>query len=275
MCLGSFQDPGFLTEAMRGARAAFVLTPLDTSLPDLNAEQRLNVSGIVESVRRSGVRQVVALRSWGAEVQERIGGVIACRWLEEGLDSVPGLAVAHLRPPWFMENFLWNLGLISSVGINGLAIDPDVTFPVVAAPDIAVVAAELLGRPEPADRVVRYVTAPREYTMVEATRILGAAIGRPTLRYVRLPDAVLRKALIDRGGLSPDAADLALEIQHGINDGRLVAEPAPVAGGTDLERFAATVFAPAYRQAEPASLRDRLGGLVLRTYLSAAGHRAA
>ena len=44
--IGSFQDRAFLTDTLRGAKAAFVLTPVDVSMPDVNAEQRKNVAGI-------------------------------------------------------------------------------------------------------------------------------------------------------------------------------------------------------------------------------------
>lgn len=79
--IGSFQDRTFLADAFRGARAAFVLTPVDVSLPDINAEQRRNVLGIAAAIRDAGIGHVVTLSSWGAEVPEGIGGIIACHWV--------------------------------------------------------------------------------------------------------------------------------------------------------------------------------------------------
>jgi uncharacterized protein YbjT (DUF2867 family) len=107
-----------------------------------------------------------------------------------------------LRPVWFMENFLWNIGLIKTAGINGLAFRPDVSFPMIAAADIAPVAVEYLTSLAFEGRNVRYLMGPREYTMVEVTRTLGAAIGKPDLRYIEFPDAVFRKGLIGSGGLT-------------------------------------------------------------------------
>jgi len=101
--VGSFQDQGFFEAALRGATAAFVLTPLDISSPDLNAEQRKNVESVAAAIRESDVRHVVLLSSWGAEVPERIGGVIACRWFERALDQIEDLNAVYLRPVWFME----------------------------------------------------------------------------------------------------------------------------------------------------------------------------
>jgi uncharacterized protein YbjT (DUF2867 family) len=273
--VGSFQDPAVLKDAFQTAAMVFVLTPADTSLPDLNAEQERNIHAIAAAVRDSGVPKVVALSSWGAEMPDRIGGIIACRWLEHALDEVPGLDVVHLRPVWFMENFLWNIGLMKSAGINGLAIEPDLAFPMIAASDIATVAGDYLTDPTFNGRTVQYLNGPREYSMTDVTRTLGASIGKPDLRYIRFPDAIMRKGLISNGGLSPNAADLLIETSHGINTRQVTAEPRSPHNTTPttLEEFAEKVFAPKYLAAPEPSLRERLGGTFLRSYLSLPGRR--
>jgi uncharacterized protein YbjT (DUF2867 family) len=193
------------------------------------------------------------------------------------LDEITDLDAVYLRPVWFMENFLWNIGLIKAAGINGLAIKPDVPFPAVATKDIAVVAANYLRSLTFEGRHIHYLSGPRDYTMTEVTRILGASVGKPDLKYVQFPDAVMRKGLISSGGLSPNAADLLIEINHGMNSRRLNAEPRSTQATTPttLEEFARTTFAPQFHAAPGAPLRDRLGGVLLRSYLSATGHRAA
>ncbi|HWD83001.1 MAG TPA: NAD(P)H-binding protein, partial [Kribbella sp.] len=84
--VGSPQDAEFLAGVMDGADAAFVLTPVDVLQPDVNAEQARVVRGTLEAIRRSGLRHVVLLSSWGAELAEPVGGVIATHWFEQGLD---------------------------------------------------------------------------------------------------------------------------------------------------------------------------------------------
>jgi hypothetical protein len=152
-----------------------------------------------------------------------------------------------------------------------------VPFPTIATSDIATVAADYLHSLAFEGHSVRYLNGPREYTMTEVSKALGASVGKPDLRYVRFPDPVMRKGLISSGGLSPNAADLALEINHGINSGRLHAEPRSDSNTTPttLEEFARTTFAPAFHAAPNAGLRDRLSGALLRSYLSMTGHRAA
>jgi hypothetical protein len=139
------------------------------------------------------------------------------------------------------------------------------------------VAAEYLTKLDFKGRNVRYLNGPREYTMTEVTRILGASIGKPDLKYVKFPDAIFRKGLIGGGGLTPNAADLAIEINRGIDSGVVKAEPRSKANTTPttLEQFAKTAFAPAFEAAPNASFSDRLGGLFLRAFLLMTGHSAA
>jgi uncharacterized protein YbjT (DUF2867 family) len=273
---GSLADRAFLTSVFQGARAAFVLTPADYTAQDVNAEQRKNVESMAAAIRDAGVKHVVLLSSWGAELTERSGGIIGCHMFEELLDGISGLNVVHLRPVWFMENFLWNIPLIKMAGINGLAMKPDVPFPTVATRDIAPVAAEYLSTLDFKGRSVHYLNGPRDYTMVEITRILGASVGKPELGYVEFPAAVMRKGLVKSGGLSPNAADIGIEINLGISSGRIKAEPRSKSNTTPttLEEFAKISFAPAFRAAPDASFSDRFSGLFLRAFLFMTGHRA-
>jgi hypothetical protein len=113
--------------------------------------------------------------------------------------------------------------------------------------------------------------------MTEVTRVLGAAIGRPDLKYVEFPDAIFRKGVIAAGGLSPHAADMAVEISRGIDSRLIKAEPRSRLNTTPttLEEFARTTFVPAFKTAPDASFTEKLGGMFLRTYLTLTGRRAA
>src|SRR4051812_48070422 len=137
---GSYDDRAFLGSVFKGATGAFVLTPVDISAKDVNEVQYKVIDSLVEAIRDSGMKHVVLLSSWGAEVPTRVGGIIGCHRFEQRLDEIPNLNVVHLRPVWFMENFLWNIALIKMTGINGFAIRPDVAFPMIATRDIATVA---------------------------------------------------------------------------------------------------------------------------------------
>ncbi len=113
--------------------------------------------------------------------------------------------------------------------------------------------------------------------MTEVTRILGASVGNPDLKYVELPAPVLRKGMIDSGSLSPNAADLLIATNRGIGSRWIKAEVHSRANSTPttLEELATTTFAPAFRAAPDASFSDRLSGTFLRSFLFRTGHRAA
>jgi uncharacterized protein YbjT (DUF2867 family) len=274
--VGALNDRSFLTNVFRGAAAAFVLTPVDAKAHDVNADQKQNVEAIVGAIRDANVRNVVALSSWGADLSEtelKRSGIVGCLWLEEGLNQISNLNVVHLRPVWFMENFLYNIGLIKSANINGLAIKSDFAFPMIATQDIAVVASEYLEKLNFSGRTVRYLCGPRDYTMTEVTAALGKAIGKPNLKYIKFPNFLLRKGMIDNGALSPSGADVAIEINHIIESGKVHAEPRSKMNTTPttLEEFATTTFAPAYRSAPVGPLSDRFGGQILRFLLFLSG----
>lgn len=245
---GSLGDRAFLTSVFRGAAAAYVLSPADSSSPDVNAEQEENVESIAGAVRESSVTHVVLNSSWGADLPDKTGGIAPLHLFEKLLDKVPGLNVVHLRSAYFMENHLWSIGLIKGAGVNGSTFKLDVLFPMVATRDIAAVAADYLANRNFECRTVRYLQGRKNHTMVDVTRILGASIGKPDLEYVEFTEAEYRRGLLG-AGLSPNAADLYIEMIRGINAGRIRGEPRSTTNTsrTTLEEFARTVFAPAFK----------------------------
>jgi uncharacterized protein YbjT (DUF2867 family) len=167
--------------------------------------------------------------------------------LEQALRSLPGLNALLVRAGFFMENFLLNVGLIKSRGINGSAAPADAPMELIATADIGRYVAERLAvRDFSGPRVVNIV-APRPYTMREATAILGAAVDRPDLPYVQFSYADLEQGLVSMG-LKPQMAALYVEMYRGASQGRLAPEPGTetVRLPTSLETFG-HVFAAAYR----------------------------
>jgi len=80
-------------------------------------------------------------------------------------------------------------------------------------------------------------------------KVVGAAIGKPDLQYKQLAAAQLKPALTQMG-MSPNMADLLLEMAEALNSGHMRAlEPrsAQNTTPTTIETFVAEVFAPAYR----------------------------
>lgn len=199
------------------------------------------------ALKRSGVRRVVFLSSLGAEVAEGTGPIAWLHDTEECL-LLLGIDLLILRPGYFYENFYGAIGLIKTQGINGGAIAPDIPVAMTATEDIGrAAAAELLGADFHGSRI-RELLGPRDYTMAEATRILGAKIGKPDLAYVRFQDGEFVKGLT-QAGVSHGVAEAFLELAQAINAGKvrsLHGRTPQTVMPTTLEAFADR-FAAAYR----------------------------
>lgn len=248
---GGVEDTAFVTEALRDADAAFLMTPPNYGAPDMRAEQRRLGGSLIEAVKRSGIKRVVALSSIGADLPSGTGPIAGLHEIENALRAVDGLSAVILRPTYFMENHLGAIGLIQHAGINGGAIRPDTRLPMVATRDIAAVAAEVLSTPTFTGIRVREVLGPRDYSMQEVTTILGQAIGKPDLVYAPFSDADFKMGLTG-AGFSADAADKFVEMSAAFNTGiiqKTATRTAANTTATTLEQFARDVFAPAWRNA--------------------------
>jgi uncharacterized protein YbjT (DUF2867 family) len=241
-------DAAALGRAFAGADRAFLLIPPE--LTDANLRRRQNELGeqLAQAAKAAGIRRVLFISSVNAQYAEGTGPILGLHDMERRLDSMGFPELIHLRPCFFMENHLWGLPLIAQHGIYGTAFSTDAPLPMIATADIAEEAARILLEEPFGQRHTRELLGPREYTMAEATRILGAAIGKPGLKYVQFPYEDARKAMIGNG-LSPSYADAMMQIARSFNEGKIGPEEKRTAGNTTpttLEQFARDVFRPAH-----------------------------
>ena len=249
--VGDLADTEFLTEAFHGSDAVFVMIPPDQTVKDLRAEQRRIADNLAKAIETAGVKHAVALSSIGGQLASGTGPITGLHDLEERLKSVPNLSLVILRPTYFMENFLYWIPLIQTAGICGETLRADVSMPLIATRDIASVAAEYLAEPTFEGTTVRHLLGPRDYTVLEATSILGGAIGKPDLQYVQFPRDDYRNGLL-QAGFSENVADAYIEMEDSINDGSVFAaatRDASTTTPTTMEEFAKDTFAPAFKGA--------------------------
>lgn len=248
---GDIGDTAFLEKAFSGARGAFILIPPRYDSPDFREYQNGIGASLVAALAKARVPRVVALSSIGAHLTEGTGPILGLHDLESRLGTLKEAEVVCLRPAYFMENHLWSVPLIRNQGINGSPIRADVQIPMIATEDIADATAHLFVDGKFHGHAVRYLLGPRDLTMTEATRILGEAIGKSGLQYVRFTEDDARKAMA-AAGMSGSVVEAMLEMQRGFNAGivrptreRSVESTTP----TTLESFSKSVFAHAYRAA--------------------------
>lgn len=246
--VGDPWDEEFLREAFTGSTAVYAMMPSDPAAVDLRADYNRYGRAIAGALETAGVERVVLLSSVGAELAEGTGPIVGLHDVEEILGEL-GAQLCILRPGYFYENLYAALGLIREQGINGSATDPDVSIPMVATRDIGIAAAEELTGTGPPGPDVRELVGPRDYTMAEVTAILGEAIGKPDLPYVRFPDEDFHQALLAMG-FSVDVADRYLEMERAFNAGRVRTHQGRnerTTCDTSFEAFAREL-AEAYRQ---------------------------
>jgi uncharacterized protein YbjT (DUF2867 family) len=217
---GDAGDAAFLTKAFQGSDSVYTLLPPDAQSPDYRKQQDEEGEAIIQAIRDSGVRHVVFLSSIGADQPAGTGPIAGLHAQEARLRALPRVNVLILRPGYFFENFFATMGLIKHQGINGGAVAPDIRFPMIATRDIADVAAQALRRRDWTGVIVRELLGARDLTFAEATRILGARIGKPDLQYVQFPYADFTSSLIQMG-ISQNVAGLYAEMARAINEGKV------------------------------------------------------
>jgi len=125
-----------------------------------------------------------------------------------------------------MENLLPQVGVIQSFGMLAGPVRPDLPVPMIATRDIGAVAAEALLKLDFTGKHPRELQGPRDVTYNDVAKIVGAAIGKPDLKYQQMPAAQLKPALLQMG-MSSNMVDLLLEMVDGLNSGYMkMLEPA-------------------------------------------------
>lgn len=244
---GDAADAAFLASCFRGADGVYALIPPSPQAPDHRAAQHAFGEAIVGALRETPVGHVVFLSSIGGQVPEGTGPIAGLHAQEHRLGRLRGAGVLILRPAYFFENFYETLGLIKHQGINGGAVAGDLRMPMIATRDIADVTARALRQRNWSGVVVRELLGQRDLTHAEATRILGARIGRPDLAYVQFPYDEYRNTLVQMG-LSPSGADDYTQLARALNEGLVTSVEERTADNTtptSFEEFAEE-FARAY-----------------------------
>ena len=176
-------DAAALTKAFSGALAAYLLLP-----PVKTREvQERESDAIAKAVKESGLRHVVHLSSYGAQVPEGTGPVAGLHSSEDKLNAISGLNVLHLRAAYFMENNLASIGMIHGMGLVGNALLPDVKLPMIATRDVGDYAAQRLLHLDFSGKQTRELLGERDLSMTEVTAVIGRGIGKPDLRYQQFP----------------------------------------------------------------------------------------
>ena len=183
--IGSIEDVKFLTATFTGADAVYCMVPpanfFDHNL-DLMADWRGIGNNYAQAIQQSGVKRVVHLSSIGAHLDKGTGLILGHHYVEGILNNLSNVAITYIRPAAFYYNLFGFIAAIKRTGIIASNYGGEDKGVWVSPTDIAAAIAEEIVTPL-VRRKVRYV-ASDELTCNEVASILGAAIGKPDLKWI-------------------------------------------------------------------------------------------
>jgi uncharacterized protein YbjT (DUF2867 family) len=229
-------DAEALTEAFRGAEGVYLMVPPDTTSSDIRGYQQAVTDAYAEALEKSHAKCAVALSSFGADKAEGTGPVVGVHRMEERLSGISGLDVLFLRPGYFMENLLQQVGVIQHLGMVVGPLRPNLKLPMIAARDIGSYAAEALLRQDFRSGERRELLGQRDLDMSEAASIIGMAINQSELSYTQGHDDQIRAVMLQMG-MSSDFVRLILEMAAALNSGHMRALEERTAANTTPTSF--------------------------------------
>lgn len=249
---GSHDDKELVRRATEGAEALFWLTPPNMQAMDLRAEYARFGEAAAGAIAANRIPYVVHLSSVGAELSEGTGPVLGLHDNEARLGEA-STNLIQLRPAYFMENTLAQIGAILQAGSLFTTFPQGLRFPMIATRDIAERAAALLRDRTFTGHQVVELQGASDTGYDEVAAVLSEVLGRK-IGHVTIGEDQLRESLTGMG-LSAAVADGLLELSRGIAEGRLrFHEPrsAKNTTGTTYRRFAEMTFKPAFAAAQAA-----------------------
>ena len=248
--IGSLEDVVFLTATFTDADAVYCMVPpnnyFDHNLDLLAYYARLG-KNYAQAIEQSDVRRVVNLSSIGAHLNKGSGILLGAHNVEKILNELSSdVAITHLRPLAFYYNLYGFVEMIKNQGVIAANYGADDKYVWVSPIDIAAAIVEELETPL-VGRKVRYV-ASDELTGNETATILGAAIGKPDLKWIIIPSEQMLIGL-EAAGMNPQIAAGLVEMYAGVHSGILLEDyycNKPTAMGkvkmTDFAKEFATAF---------------------------------
>ncbi len=221
--IGSVDDLSFVTSVFQQADAVYTMVPPMHPVSDWKGHIARIGQVYTDAIKASSVKFVVNLSSIGAHLPDGVGPVSGLHRVENALNALSDVHVKHLRPAYFYNNLLANVGLIKGMGIIGANFTAaEGKFPIVSPADIAEAAVEELLQLNFTGNSVRYIVSD-EVSTSQIAAVLGAAIGKPDLAWVQFTDEQALGGMI-QAGLPEEVAKNYAEMNHSIQTGDMSAD---------------------------------------------------
>lgn len=245
--IGTVKDATFLTDIFYGKDAVYLMSPADFTESDQHAYYKYIAQVYKEAIEKSGIKRVINLSSYGAELPSGTGFISASHNIEQILDTVPDIFLTHIRPTYFYYNLFAFIKTIKTKGYIGAVYGGEDKLAMVSPKDIASAIAEEITNTTNF-RKVRYVTSD-DRTCNEIAQVLGNAIGISSLKWMPISPDVVKQSLLE-DGIPEIVADNYVELAEATHSGILREDyerNLPVFGKVKIEDFAIE-FAEAYHR---------------------------
>ncbi len=215
---GSHGDARTVVAATRGADALFVLVPPDFTSSDIRAHYRRFGEAAAAAVRENNISHVVLLSSIGADLDGGNGPIAGLFDVEAVLDDA-AKNLAKLRPGYFMENTLMQLGSIKERGQLYTTFGGESPIPMIATRDVAKNAAELLIERDWSGHLIVELQGPEDESYDQVAGILSETLDK-AVQHVTVSPGQFKVSLLGMG-VSEHVADLFNEMGESMKAGRI------------------------------------------------------
>jgi uncharacterized protein YbjT (DUF2867 family) len=216
--IGSLEDVDFLVRTFTGADAVYAMIPPNFGEPDNVAYNCRITNNYGRAIRQTGIKQVVHLSSYGAHLEKGTGFILGAHHAELILNELPNVSITHLRAGFFYINLYRFIDMIKGAGFIAANYGGDDKLILVHPKDIAAAAAEEIEISVTGNKI-RYVVSD-EHTADEVAHIIGAAIGKPDLKWITVSNEQMREGL-EKQGMPPHLIDKFVEMGASAHSGAL------------------------------------------------------
>ena len=214
VAVASMEDAGAMADALKGARAAFLLNPPPVSGDPYQRTEEIGAA-LADAARRAGLPKAVVLSSIGAQHASGTGVIATLNRFEALLDGVAP-ATAFLRSGYFVETWNEVAQAVLSQSILPTFIEPPQKIPMVSTIDVGRAAATVLREEWTGKRVVE-LGGPEDWSADDVASAFADVLGRPVTPVLVAPEE--RAALLAEEGVPGEVADALLGMYEGIANG--------------------------------------------------------
>ncbi len=220
VAVADFSDTAALTDALRGAQGAYLLSHPDVKTEAFIADKQRLLHDVGRAVKAAGVPHVVFLSSIGAQHPAGTGPIRSLYAGERALAET-GAATTFVRAAYFMENWASVLPIALKDGVLPTFLPRTLAIAMVATRDIGEVSAQAL-LDGARDRRVIELGGPVEASAEDVAAALSRVLGRSVAVAEAPPERVV--PTFTSFGISNDVAELYREMYAGLSTGHVAWE---------------------------------------------------